>query len=68
MPGLTYAGNDRYQLNWETQKGWAGSCRTSVWKFRDGSTHTAQFRFEEPAHRGGATGTSPVSAGPFRAP
>ena len=46
-PGLTYdTGSDRYQLNWKTQKGWAGSCRTLVLKLRDGSTHTAQFRFK----------------------
>ena len=45
--GLTYdAGSDRYQLNWKTQKSWAGSCRTLVLKLRDGSTHTAQFRFK----------------------
>jgi hypothetical protein len=45
--GLTYdAGSDRYQLNWKTQKSWTGSCRTLVLKLRDGSTHTAQFRFK----------------------
>ena len=67
--GLTYeAGTDRYQLSWKTRKGWAGSCRTLVLKLRDGSTHTTQFRFKEAAPRGGPAGTSPVSAGPFRAP
>ena len=67
--GLIYdAGTDRYQLSWKTQKGWAGSCRTLVLKLRDGSTHTAQFRFKWAAPRGGPAGTSPVSAGPFRAP
>ena len=45
--GLIYdAGTERYQLSWKTRKGWAGSCRTLVLKLRDGSTHTAQFRFK----------------------
>ncbi|HEX3004001.1 MAG TPA: PxKF domain-containing protein, partial [Angustibacter sp.] len=43
---LTYdAATQRYHLNWKTQKGWAGTCRTVVLKLADGSEHTARFRF-----------------------
>ncbi|MGN6303015.1 MAG: PxKF domain-containing protein [Angustibacter sp.] len=43
---LTYdATTQRYQLNWKTQKAWAGTCRTLVLRMADGSEHTAQLRF-----------------------
>ena len=44
--GLTYdSDTDRYHYVWKTSKSWKGSCREFVLTLRDGSTHTAAFRF-----------------------
>ncbi len=44
---LTYdAVTGRYQYNWQTQKSWAGQCRTLTLKLADGSVHTAEFRLK----------------------
>ena len=45
--GLTYSpGNSIYRLNWATERGWEGSCRELIVRFRDQSqiTHTFDFR------------------------
>lgn len=34
----------KYQFNWKTEKGWAGSCRRLLVRLDDGSTHTADFQ------------------------
>ena len=42
---LTYdAASDRYHYNWRTEKSWAGTCRTLVLRFADGSQRSAEFR------------------------
>jgi hypothetical protein len=43
--GLLNLGNGSYQLNWQTPKGYAGSCKTLVLDIGDGVVHTALFRF-----------------------
>ena len=44
---LTYdPGSGRYHYNWKTDKAWAGTCRTLVLRFVDGSEATAEFRFK----------------------
>jgi hypothetical protein len=44
---LSYsAGSDRYIFVWKTDKAWSKSCRKLVLKLKDGSTHTADFRFK----------------------
>ena len=44
---LTYdPASGRYHYNWQTQKGWAGTCRTLVLRFVDGTQVTAEFRFK----------------------
>lgn len=35
-----------YSYIWKTDKSWAGTCRTLVLKFADGSYHRANFRFK----------------------
>jgi alpha-tubulin suppressor-like RCC1 family protein len=43
---LSYAeGNDRYHVNWKTERSWRGTCREYVLGFADGSERTALFRF-----------------------
>jgi hypothetical protein len=43
---LTYdRGSGRYHYNWKTHKAWAGTCRTLILTFRDGTVRTAEFRF-----------------------
>ena len=43
---LTYdATSGRYHYNWQTAKGWAGTCRTLKVTLVDGRTRTAEFRF-----------------------
>jgi hypothetical protein len=44
---LSYdASTGLYQINWKTQKVWAGTCRELVVKFADGSTGKATFSFK----------------------
>jgi hypothetical protein len=44
---LTYdASSGRYHYNWKTLKSWAGTCRTLVLRFADGTEVTAEFRFK----------------------
>jgi hypothetical protein len=38
-------GAARYVVSWRTEKAWAGQCREFVLTLRDGSDHTALFRF-----------------------
>ena len=49
MPGatqLTYdPTNERYQLNWQTDRAWKGTCRRLTLRFVDGTERTAEFRF-----------------------
>jgi hypothetical protein len=43
---LSYdASSDRYSYVWKTDRSWAGSCRQQVVKLKDGSVHTANFKF-----------------------
>lgn len=43
---LTYsAGTGLYQLGWNTERSWAGTCRELVLSFRDGSEARARFAF-----------------------
>lgn len=43
---LSYAaGDDRYHVNWKTDRSWRGMCRELVLRFADGSERTALFRF-----------------------
>jgi hypothetical protein len=44
--GLMYTGNGQWQLNWKTQKLWAGTCRTMTVDLNDGTKHTATFQFK----------------------
>jgi hypothetical protein len=44
--GLQYLGNGNWQINWKTPKTYGGTCRLMVITLRDGSTHTAQFKFK----------------------
>jgi probable HAF family extracellular repeat protein len=44
--GLQYdPASDQYTYVWKTINGWAQTCRVLIFKFTDGSQHTAQFRF-----------------------
>lgn len=44
---LSYdSGNDQYNYVWKTKKAWAGTCRELVVTLKDGSIHTANFRFK----------------------
>jgi len=46
--GLSYdAGSDLYTYVWKTDKTWAQACRRLLLKLRDGSIHTADFRFQK---------------------
>ena len=46
--GLTYnAATDRYQFVWQTNRGWAGTCRQLSVTLLDGTTHKALFRFTQ---------------------
>ena len=48
--GLTYnRSQDRYQLNWQTDASWAGTCRQLILTLEDGTQHRADFRFTAPA-------------------
>jgi hypothetical protein len=43
--GLQYLGNGSWQFNWSTQKGYSNSCRVMKLTLKDGSVHTAEFKF-----------------------
>jgi len=43
--GLQNLGNGYYQLNWKTQKSYAGTCKTLHLDIGDGVTHDAYFSF-----------------------
>jgi hypothetical protein len=45
LSGLKVAGGE-FQLNWATQKSWAGTCRRLLIRFSDGTTPFADFRFK----------------------
>jgi PKD repeat protein len=45
--GLSYsAGNMQYTYVWKTDKAWAGTCRTFVFKLVDGTYHRVNFKFK----------------------
>ena len=45
--GLQYLGNGEWQMNWKTEKAWAGQCRTLTLKLADGlESRTASFKFK----------------------
>jgi hypothetical protein len=43
--GFKNLGDGYYQYNWQTQKSWAGSCRTLKLDLGDGQVVTALFQF-----------------------
>ena len=44
--GLSYDSSaDKYQYNWQTEAGWAGTCRQLIIQLNDGSEHRANFKF-----------------------
>jgi hypothetical protein len=43
--GLHNQGNGNYQLNWQSPKSYAGSCKTLHLDIHDGVTHDARFQF-----------------------
>ena len=45
--GLQNLGNGYYQLNWKTQKAYAGSCKALHLDIGDGVTHDAYFDFRK---------------------
>ena len=46
LGGLSYSpGPDRYTFMWQTDKGWAGSCREVFLVLRDGTSHAAFVTF-----------------------
>ena len=45
---LTYdARTGEYQLGWQTEAGWAGTCRELIVRFKDGTEATARFTFKK---------------------
>ena len=43
---LQNLGGGNYQLNWKTQKSWAGNCKAMHLDIGDGVTHDANFKFK----------------------
>jgi hypothetical protein len=43
---LVYNGNGWWQIDWKTNKAWAGTCRTLKLTLADGTERTALFRFK----------------------
>lgn len=44
---LSYdAGSDRYKYTWKTESSWKNTCRLLTVTLRDGSVHTAKFKFK----------------------
>ncbi len=45
--GLTYdAGSNQYKYVWKTEKSWKNTCRLLTVTLRDGTVHTAKFKFK----------------------
>lgn len=45
--GLTYdAGSNQYKYVWKTEKSWKNQCRMLTVTLRDGTVHTAKFKFK----------------------
>jgi hypothetical protein len=44
--GLQNLGDGYYHFNWQTEKSWAGSCRTLRLDLGDGVVHNALFQFK----------------------
>ncbi len=44
--GLQYLGDGVWQYNWQTLKSYAATCRVIMLSLKDGSTHTANFKFK----------------------
>jgi len=45
--GLIYdSGSGQYSYVWKTDKSWAGTCRQLTLAFKDGTVHTAHFKFK----------------------
>ncbi|HET6979253.1 MAG TPA: immunoglobulin-like domain-containing protein [Pyrinomonadaceae bacterium] len=45
--GLTYdAGSNQYKYVWKTEKSWKNTCRMLTLTLRDGTVHTAKFKFK----------------------
>ena len=56
--GLQYLGNGEWQMNWKTEKAWAGQCRTLTLKLADGlESRTASFKFKS-ARRAASSASS----------
>ena len=51
--GLQNQGNSNYQLNWQSPKSYAGSCKTLHLNVHDGVTHDARFQFTKVGPRYG---------------
>jgi hypothetical protein len=45
--GLTRSSNGRYTFPWQTDEGWAATCREFVLTLQNGEQHRAYFRFVE---------------------
>lgn len=45
--GLQYLGDGNWQYNWKTPTPYANTCRTMVLYLKDGSSHTANFKFRK---------------------
>ncbi|MGZ4522022.1 MAG: PxKF domain-containing protein [Mycobacteriaceae bacterium] len=44
--GLNFdSGSGHYTYVWKTDKAWAGTCQRFTLALRDGSTHSADFKF-----------------------
>jgi hypothetical protein len=44
---LTYdAASDRYKYTWKTESSWKNTCRQLTLTLRDGTVHTAKFKFK----------------------
>jgi hypothetical protein len=44
--GVAGVSGGSFHYNWATDKKWAGTCRTLLVHFSDGSTQTANFQFK----------------------
>jgi hypothetical protein len=45
LAALSYSDN-KYQINWKTDKAWDGTCRILTVKLKDGTTRTANFQIK----------------------
>jgi hypothetical protein len=44
--GLQYLGDGNWQYNWKTSKDYKGKCRMLTLSLKDGTQHTAEFKFK----------------------